>query len=73
MGVSVRATSKEKSTATATVMPKERKNMPGMPPMKATGTNTATMVKVVATTASPISSVASMAARNGSLPMVMWR
>ncbi|MNS17734.1 hypothetical protein D3C72_494150 [compost metagenome] len=69
----MRATSKENKTATATEMPKERKNMPGMPPMKDMGTNTTTMVMVVATTARPISAVASKAACQGLLPMSMWR
>ena len=40
-----------------------------MPPMNATGTNTATIVKVVAITARPISSVASSAAWRWVLPM----
>jgi len=44
-----------------------------MPPMKATGTNTAQMAKVVAITASPISSVPSRAAVKWSLPMPTWR
>ena len=58
-----RATASENSTAMATVMPNCLKYCPAMPPMKETGTNTAAMVSVVATTASPISSAASMAAR----------
>ena len=44
-----------------------------MPPMKATGTNTAHNAKVVAMTARPISSVPSRAARAWSLPMCTWR
>jgi hypothetical protein len=58
----MRATSSENSTEQHTAIAKARKNCPGMPPMKATGRNTATMVKVVATTAKPISSAASIAA-----------
>ncbi len=58
-----RATSSENSTAIATVRPNWRKYWPGMPGMNETGTNTATMVKVVAMTARPISSAASIAAR----------
>ncbi len=69
MGVIILATSKEKSTATVTVRPNCLKNCPGMPPMEATGTKTTTMVRVVAITARPISSSASMAARKGGLPM----
>ena len=41
--------------------------------MKAVGRNTAIRVKVVAITAMPISSAASMAAWYGVLPMRMWR
>ena len=41
--------------------------------MKLTGANTATMVRLIATTASPISSAASTAARNGRFPIRMWR
>ena len=44
-----------------------------MPLMNATGTNTATIAKVVAITASPISSVPSRAARKWSLPIARWR
>ena len=49
------------------------KNCPAIPPMKLTGAKTATMVSVIAMTASPISSAASTAASNGRLPMRMWR
>jgi len=62
-GVMRRATMSEKNTATATVRPNWMKYWPGMPGMKETGTKTAMMVKVVAMTARPISSAASMAAR----------
>jgi hypothetical protein len=41
--------------------------------MKAVGRNTATSAKVVAITAMPISSAASMAASIGVLPMRRWR
>ena len=54
----VRATSNENNTCTETVMPNCLKNWPAMLPMKLTGMNTATMVKVVAITARPISSAA---------------
>ena len=43
-------------------MPNGKKNLPTMPPMKATGTNTAQIANVVAITARPISSVPSRAA-----------
>ena len=41
--------------------------------MKLTGANTATMVQVIATTASPISSAASTDASYGGWPLRMWR
>ena len=62
MGSSVKLTYSETSTAKPTVMPNWKKNRPMMPPMKATGTNTAMIVNVVAITARPISAVASRAA-----------
>ena len=46
----------------AAVQPNCTKNLPATPPMKAVGRKTAIRVKVVAITASPISSAASMAA-----------
>ena len=58
----MKETNSETSTAAATVTPKEKKNLPTMPLMKAIGTNTATIEKVVASTARPISSVPSRAA-----------
>ena len=73
IGVSVRATSSENSTATVTVKPKGRKNSPGMPPMNATGMNTAHIVSVVATTARPISIAASVAASQRRLALRKWR
>ena len=69
IGVNVRATSSEHSTATTTVKLNGPKNSPAMPLMNATGTNTAQIVSVVATTARPISIAASMAASFGFLPM----
>ena len=69
MGVSSRATSKDTNTATEAVMPNWRKIFPGMPPMNAVGRNTATSVNVVAITASPISSAASIAASYGVFPI----
>ena len=69
MGVSTRATTNEANTASAAVQPNCLKNLPAMPLMKAVGKNTAIRVKVVAITASPISSAASVAASNGVFPM----
>ena len=62
IGSSVNDTNSETSTAATTVMPNGKKNLPTMPLMKAIGTNTATIEKVVASTARPISSVPSRAA-----------
>src|SRR3954471_20727627 len=50
MGSSVNATNSEITTATEMVMPNWRKNWPTMPFTKAIGKNTATMVRVVAST-----------------------
>ncbi len=62
MGVTSRATSSENSTCTDTVMPNCLKNWPAMPGMKLAGINMATIVRLIATTARPISSAASIAA-----------
>ena len=58
----VRATSSEKLTLTQVAMAKHLKNWPTTPGMKPVGANTATRVAVVAMTARPISSAASIAA-----------
>ena len=63
-----RATKSEAKTAAATVMPNCLKYCPIPPPIKLTGKNIATIVSVMATTAKPISSDASMAAWYGRLP-----
>ena len=73
IGSSVKETNSEISTAAETMMPNWKKKRPMMPPMKATGRNTATMQKVVASTASPISLVPSSAAWRCVLPKPMWR
>ena len=73
MGVSTRATTKEANTASEAVQPNCLKNLPAMPLMKAVGKKTAMSVKVVAITARPISSAASIAAWYGVLPMRKWR
>ena len=56
------ATTSEKKTAIAAVHPNWTKNLPATPLMKAVGRKTAISEKVVAITANPISSAASMAA-----------
>ena len=68
MGSSVKATKSEMSTAAVMVRPNWRKNWPTMPSMKATGTNTATRVRVVASTARAISCVPLLAATAGGSP-----
>ena len=69
----MRATTSEKNTAIAAVQPNCTKNLPATPPMKAVGRKTAISVKVVAITARPISSAASIAASKGVLPIARWR
>ncbi len=65
MGSRVKETKSETATAKVTVMPNWKKNRPMTPFMKATGTNTAMMERLVASTARPISEVPFRAA-------VMW-
>jgi len=73
IGSSVKEIKSDTSTAAVTVRPNCLKNWPTMPPMKATGTKTATIVKVVAMTARPISAVPRRAAVTASSPRSMWR
>ena len=73
MGSKVKLTNMEISTAATMVRPNSWKNLPMMPPMKPMGKNTATMDSVVASTASPISWVPSMAAWYAFLPICTWR
>jgi hypothetical protein len=62
MGVTRRAANSENSTWTETVMPNCLKNWPAIPGMKLAGAKIATMVRLMAMTARPISSAASIAA-----------
>ena len=73
IGSRVKETNSETSTAKATVMPNWKKKRPMIPFMNATGTNTATIDKVVASTARPISAVPSRAAVKWSSPCSRWR
>ena len=57
-----RAANSENSTWTDTVMPNCLKNCPAIPDMKLAGAKIATIVRLMAITASPISSAASIAA-----------
>src|SRR5215207_1816453 len=65
IGVSVNETSRLTAMANDDVKPKLDMKRPTMPPMKPTGTKTASSDIVVAMTARPISRVPSMAAWNG--------
>ena len=69
MGVRVNATNSETRTENATVTPNEKKNLPTIPFINATGKNTTMIAKVVAATASPISPVPSEAAFQPDLPI----
>ena len=69
----MRATTSEANTASEAVQPNCLKKRPTIPLMNAVGRNTAISVNVVAITARPISSAASMAASYGVLPMRRWR
>ena len=66
IGVSVKLTSRDTMIANAMVRPKLFMKRPTIPPMKPTGTKMATSDSVVASTARPISCVASTAAWNWS-------
>ncbi len=68
IGVSVKLTSSDTRIANDIVNPKLVMNRPTMPPMKPTGTKIATSDSVVASTARPISRVASTAACIGGRP-----
>ncbi len=71
IGVRVNETNSDTSTAQATVRPNWKKNLPMIPPMNATGTNTATIDSVVATTARKISRVPTPAAVKWSFPICL--
>jgi len=62
IGVNIRATTNDANTASDAVQPNCLKNLPATPAINAVGRNTAINAKVVAITARPISSAASIAA-----------
>ena len=64
----MKLTKREMAMAKAMVRPKLFRKRPTMPPMKATGRNTASSEMVVASTARPISFVARMAASRAGIP-----
>ena len=72
IGVSVSATKPEMMTDPATAMPNSLKRRPVEPFRNASGVKTATSAMVVATTAKPISLLASSAACSGGLPNSSW-
>jgi len=57
MGASVNASTSDTITATLTVTPKSRMNLPTCPPTNPIGRKTATIVELTATTARAISAV----------------
>ena len=73
IGSSVNDTNSDTSTANATLTPNWKKMRPIIPPMNATGMNTAITAIVVENTARPISLVPSLAAWWCSFPISMWR
>ena len=73
MGVNVRATKPDTTTAAETVRANSRKSRPVVPLMKATGTKTAATVIVMAITANAISLLPSNAACRGGIPCSMRR
>ncbi len=68
IGSSVKDANSDTATAKATVMPNGKNMRPTMPPMNATGTNTARIESEVESTAKPISSVPLRAAVKWSSP-----
>ncbi len=72
-GVTVRETIREAMTARETVQPNSRKNSPSTPCIMAMGAKTATMEKVVATTALAISPTPPLEAWLRDSPMARWR
>ena len=73
IGVRVRATKPDTSTAPASVSANSPKSRPVRPGVKASGANTAASVRVIATTAKLISRTPLMAAWKGSMPSSTWR
>ncbi len=69
----MKLTNSDTSTATDTVTPNSRKNLPTIPCMNASGMNTATMESDVARTANPISAVPCRDASIWDFPMCRWR
>ena len=73
MGERVSATKPETRTAPASARANSLNSLPVRPGVKASGANTAVRVRVMATTANPISRTPLIAAENGSIPSSMWR
>ena len=73
IGVNVKATTPETTTAPASARANSTKRRPVRPGVKANGAYTATKVAVIVTTAKPISRAPLMLAENGSMPSSMCR
>ncbi len=73
MGERVSATKPDTSTAPASVRANSMNSLPVRPVMKATGAYTAASVRVMATTAKPISFDPRRAACRRGMPSSMWR
>ena len=68
MGVSVKATKPDTTTAPASAKANSTNSRPVLPGVKASGAYTATKVAVIVTTAKPISRAPLMLAEKGSMP-----
>ena len=68
IGVSVRHTKAETSTATVTVTANSRNSRPTIPPINSSGMNTATREKLIDTMVKPISPAPLIAASIGFMP-----
>lgn len=73
IGESVSAVNPDTSTAPASVSANSMKSFPVRPVMNAIGAYTAASVRVIATTAKPISRDPTSAAWNGAIPSSTWR
>ena len=71
MGTKVNAANNENNTEADNPIPISKNNCPASPLTKIIGANTATVVKVEANIAPPTSSVPSIAAFTGDLPICM--
>ena len=73
MGVNVSETTSETSTASDSVMANSKNMRPMNPPMKSSGTKTATSDTLIEVTVKPTSRAPCSAARKGGMSRSMWR